>query len=105
MAQDDRSRSPRDADGVNSVEPVEQPRTFDGADGSQTPSLGEGLAPNVDLNDFREADNPEDDWGEPAGEGALYGANHTRRPERTEALRGQGVKTRRMTKDIISRRI
>lgn len=81
MTEDDRSRSPRDAGTVKSAEAVELPRTFDGAD------------------------NPQNDWGEPADEGALHGANHTRRPERTDALSGQGSKTRRMTKDIISRRV
>ena len=35
-------------------------------------------------------DRPEEDWGDPAGEGAAYSANHTRRPLKTEAERGQG---------------
>jgi hypothetical protein len=52
-----------------------------------------------------QTDNPEEDWGEPAGEDALHGANHTRRPAKTEAERGQGAKTRQHTKDIISRRV
>jgi hypothetical protein len=68
------------------------------------PWLGEGTPPNVDVHDLGDQDTPEDDWGEPAGEGALHGANHTRRPTKTEAERGQGAKTRQHTKDIISRR-
>jgi hypothetical protein len=89
------------------VEParaVEERRTFVDADDTQKPWLGEGLPPNVDVHDTGEADNPQNDWGEPADEGTMHGANHTRRPERTEAMRGQGAKTRRFTKDIISRR-
>ena len=53
---------------------------------------------------FAEADNPELDWGE-AVEGATYSANHTRRPVKTEAERGQGPKTRARTKDIINRKL
>ena len=48
--------------------------------------------------------NPQEDWGEPADEGAAYSANHTRRGEKTDALRGPGRKTRAATKDAISRR-
>jgi len=50
------------------------------------------------------ADNPQEDWGEPADEGAAYSANHTRRGEKAAALRSQGRKTRAATKDTISRR-
>ena len=76
----------------------------DNADAEDQPWLGEGVPRNVDVHDVGDEDKPEDDWGEPADEGALHGANHTRRPIKTEAERGQGVKTRRRTKDIISRR-
>ena len=48
-------------------------------------------------------DNPQEDWGDPMPE-AVFSANHTRRPLRTEAERGQGAKTRQMNKDIVSRR-
>jgi hypothetical protein len=50
------------------------------------------------------SENPQEDWGEPAGEGAVYSANHTRRGEKSEAERGPGRKTRAATKDQISRR-
>ena len=66
--------------------------------------LGAGTPPNVDIHKLGQKDHPQGEWGEPAGEGAMHGANHTRRPERTEALRGQGAKTRTATKDQISRR-
>jgi hypothetical protein len=48
-------------------------------------------------------DNPEEDWGEPV-EGATYSANHATRGAKTDAIRGQGRKTRAATKDQISRR-
>jgi hypothetical protein len=48
-------------------------------------------------------DNPEEDWGEPV-EGAAYSANHATRGEKTDAERGPGPKTRKATKDTISRR-
>jgi hypothetical protein len=66
--------------------------------------LGVGTPPNVDARDLGQRDNPEEDWGEPAGEGVLHSQTHTRRPVRTEAERGQGSKTRKLNKDIISRR-
>jgi hypothetical protein len=50
------------------------------------------------------SDNPQEDWGEPADEGAAYSANRTRRGEKAAALRGQGKLTRQATKDAISRR-
>jgi len=46
----------------------------------------------------------EEDWGEPAGEGAAYSANHATRGEKTDAERGPGRKTRKAQKDQISRR-
>lgn len=66
--------------------------------------LGAGTPANVDIHKLGQDDKPEQEWGEPAGEGATYSANHATRPERTEALRGQGAKTRQATKDQISRR-
>ena len=48
--------------------------------------------------------NPQEDWGEPADEGAAYSTNHATRGEKTDAERGQGAKTRKATKDAISRR-
>jgi hypothetical protein len=76
----------------------------DEADDPGKPWLGEGVPQNVDPHDTGDQDNPQNDWGDPADPGALHGANHTRRPLRTEAERGQGAKTRRLNKDIISRR-
>lgn len=45
------------------------------------------------------SDNPQEDWGAPAGE-ATHGANHTRRPEKTEAERGQGRRTVQRNREI-----
>ena len=59
----------------------------------------------IDPARLGEADRPEDDWGEPAAEGAAYGANHARRAEARETDRLQGNKTRKATKDQISRRV
>jgi hypothetical protein len=50
------------------------------------------------------SDRPQEDWGEPGDPEAVFSSNHTRRSDRTEAMRGQGGKTRKATKDIISRR-
>jgi hypothetical protein len=58
----------------------------------------------IDPARLGEADRPENDWGEPADEGTAYGSNHTRRAETSETARLQGNKTRRATKDQISRR-
>jgi hypothetical protein len=66
--------------------------------------LGAATPSNVDVHDLGQEDAPEQDWGEEMGEEATFSANHTRRPDRTEAERGQGAKTRRLNKDIISRR-
>ena len=48
------------------------------------------------------SDNPQEDWGEPADEGAAYSANHALRG--ADAKISQGSKTRKATKDTISRR-
>jgi hypothetical protein len=46
----------------------------------------------------------EDDWGEPAAEGATYSANHATRGEKAGGQNGQGAKTRTANKDTVSRR-
>ena len=66
--------------------------------------LGEGTPANVDIHKLGQEDNPQEDWGEPADEGATFSSNHTRRGEKTEAERGQGNKTRAANKDQVSRR-
>jgi hypothetical protein len=66
--------------------------------------LGAGTPANVDLHKLGQSDNPEEDWGEPADPEAVFSSNHTRRAERVEAERGQGAKTRRLNKDMVSRR-
>jgi hypothetical protein len=71
---------------------------------SEAGDLGAGTPANVDIHDVGQSDNPEQAWGEPADEGAMHSANHTRRGIKTEAERGQGAKTRQLNKDIVSRR-
>lgn len=66
--------------------------------------LGAGTPPNVDVHKLGQDDKPQEDWGDPADEGAVFSSNHTRRAERTEAERAQGAKTRQANKDIVSRR-
>ncbi|MFZ5719940.1 MAG: hypothetical protein ACOY5Y_10820 [Pseudomonadota bacterium] len=63
--------------------------------------LGAGTPPNVDVHKLGQDDRPQEDWGEPADEGAVFSSNHTRREG---ADLGQGSKTRRANKDIVSRR-
>jgi hypothetical protein len=70
----------------------------------QDADLGVGTPANVDVHKLGQADDPQQHWGEPAGEGATFSSNHTRRGERTEADRAQGAKTRNANKDIVSRR-
>ncbi|HEY3697596.1 hypothetical protein [Phenylobacterium sp.] len=43
--------------------------------------------------------NPQDDWGEPDPK-AIHGENHTRRPDKTEAERGQGRRTVERNREI-----
>ena len=69
-----------------------------------SPDLGEGVPPNVDIHKLGQSDNPEESWGEPAGEGAVFSSNHTRRAVTTEGERGQGAKTRQHNRDAFSRR-
>ena len=59
-------------------------------------SIPPGLDPE-DLNPDVELDSPH--------EGQHHGENHTRRPERTDALKGQGAKTRARNKEIVSGRL
>jgi hypothetical protein len=66
--------------------------------------LGAGTPPAVDVHDLGQKDNPQQEWGEEMDEGATFSSNNTRKGVRTEAERGQGAKTRRMNKDIVSRR-
>lgn len=66
--------------------------------------LGASTPAGVDVHDLGQEDKPEADWGEEGGEGLTHSANHTRRGVKQEAERGQGAKTRRMNKDIVSRR-
>lgn len=75
-----------------------------GAMDTDTGDLGEGTPPNVDIHKLGQEDRPEEDWGDPAGEGVMHSANHTRRGVKTEAERGQGAKTRQHNKDTVSRR-
>lgn len=71
----------------------------DGAD-----DLGPGALGAADARNLGQRDNPQEDWGEPAGDAATFSSNHSRRAARVEAERAQGSKTRQATKDIISRR-
>jgi hypothetical protein len=66
--------------------------------------LGAGTPPNVDIHKLGQEDDPQEDWGDPAAEGTMHSSNHTRRGVKSEAERGQGAKTRRLNKDIVSRR-
>jgi hypothetical protein len=68
---------------------ADQPRSFD---------------PGAVSADRGQSDNPEEDWGEATAGETVFSSNHTRRPIRTEAERGQGAKTRQLNKDIVSRR-
>lgn len=56
----------------------------------------------ADQYDLDGQDNPQEDGGDPSME-AQTGGNHTRRPDRTEAMRGQGPKTQAANKDEITR--
>lgn len=72
-------------------------RGFDG-------DLGQGTPPNVDIHKLGQKDRPQEAWGEPADEGAVFSSNHSRRGEPNEAQRAQGSKTRAAQKDQLSRR-
>jgi hypothetical protein len=66
--------------------------------------LGAGTPANVDIHKLGQQDRPEQAWGEPAGEGATYSANHARRGTPAEFAQAHGRKTRQASKDQISRR-
>jgi hypothetical protein len=66
--------------------------------------LGAGTPANVDIHKLGQTDNPEEDWGDPADEGATFSSTNTNRGGRTELERGQGAKTRAHNKDTVSRR-
>jgi hypothetical protein len=66
--------------------------------------LGAGTPPNVDIHNIGQGDHPEQEWGEPAGEGAVFSQTNTNREGRTGLERGQGAKTRAFNKDQFSRR-
>jgi hypothetical protein len=92
MAEEDRTFDPTQAEVNRAVE--------------QGPGVGQremDLQPNPDRQSH--AVDPQNDWGEAADEGALHGADHSRRPVKTEAERGQGPRTRQANKDIVSRRM
>jgi hypothetical protein len=84
----------------------DEDRTFkpgkaqNGASAAADDRLPNTVAPH----DLGEPDNPQADWGEATDGAALHGANHMRRPLKTEADRNQGARTRKMNKDIVSRR-
>lgn len=116
---DDRGQGSSDM-GAGAVSQGPEPRSFEAGDTAsdapgETPDrdaaglddagdLGAGTPPNVDIHKLGQEDNPEQDWGDPAGEGVMHSTNHNRRGLKTEAERGQGAKTRQHNKDIVSRR-
>jgi hypothetical protein len=84
------------ADEDRSFDPTRRPSL---APGNRGPEPDDGSEPATQ----GVSDNPEEDWGEPI-EGAAYSANHATRGTKTDAERGPGPKTRKATKDTISRR-
>jgi hypothetical protein len=86
-------------DGMNAETPERNAAGMDDAG-----DLGAGTPANVDVHDLGQGDKPEQDWGEPAGEGATYSSTNSNRGGRTELERGQGAKTRAFNKDQFSRR-
>jgi hypothetical protein len=93
---------------------ADKTRSFDPTPADVNRELQQGLGvgqreldaqrePKVDPALIEEA-NPEEDWGQPAAEGAAYSANHATRGEKPDGIRGPGPKTRAATKDQISRR-
>ena len=62
-----------------------------------------GLSAKVDIHRLGE-DDPQLDWEAPAdgpAEEVAYGANHANRTGKTEALLGQGGRTRARNRDIV----
>lgn len=84
-----------DADGMAEARSFEQ----SGAEEPSEPRFGQATQAQFDPNDIGERDDPQLDWGEPEP-GAVFSSNHTRRPEKTEAERGQGPRTRARNKEI-----
>ena len=97
--------------------PDREDRTFnpDTVDANRTRMQGGGMSQSeldaqrdpsrprtADQYDFDGEDNPQEDGGDPSM-GAQTGRDHTRRPDRTEAMRGQGPKTRAAQKAEINR--
>lgn len=66
--------------------------------------LGASTPANVDIHNLGQKDRPQEEWGEPAGEAATFSSDNTRKGLGIEADRSQGTKTRRLNKDIVSRR-
>jgi hypothetical protein len=75
---------------------AEDPRTSQQNDAE----LGVGTPANLNSQHDAMADRPQEDWGDPAGE-AVHGATHTRRPDKTEAVRGQGRRTLERNREIV----
>ena len=71
----------------------------------QVGDLGAGTPANVDVHNLGQKDRPQEEWGEPAGEAATFSSDNTRKGLGIDADRSQGSKTRRLNKDIISRRM
>ncbi len=61
-------------------------------------------AAGQDQYDFAGDDNPQEDGGDPSY-GAQQGGDHANRPDKTEAERGQGPKTRAHNKAEINRQV
>lgn len=104
-AEASRARKPGLEGGQTDVVGTEA-RRFDGETTAASPVegyLGAGTPANVDIHKLGQSDRPEEEWGEPGAPEATYSSNHNRRGERIDTL-GQGGKTRRANKDIISRR-
>jgi hypothetical protein len=99
MAEDDRTLPKPAANRADQQGPAEG-RTFDASelDDRNAADLADSSG------DLGQEDNPQEDWGPEGDPQMLHSANHTRRPLKTEAERGQGAKTRRANKDIVSRR-
>lgn len=111
MADQDRSFEPRQTETKKSSEAETQRRDGWGLDpdlgrneagiNDVEGDLGAGTPANVDIHKLGQSDNPQEDWGDPADEGAQFSSNHTTRgrPEQE-----RGAKTRQYTKDVFSRR-
>ena len=83
--------------------PAEVTREIHQGQGVGQRDLDAQREPKVDPALIEEA-NPQEDWGQPADEGAAYSANHATRGRKSDAMRGPGRKTRAAIKDQISRR-